>query len=152
MVFKTIPFNHSGTLPKNDILITMKLNFSDVENLINQIDLKSPDFDFVVGISRGGLIPAALLAIKLNKPLATVYIDKQNNVYLDRKDWILGKKVLLIDDICRTGTTLKTMKHFLKKNEVADIKTLTLYCLSQSRFQPDIVVSESNENVSFPWD
>ncbi len=130
----------------------MKLNLSDVENLISQVDLKSLDFDFIVGVSRGGLIPAALIATKLNRPLITTYIDKQNNVYLDRKDWISNKRILLIDDICRTGATLKLMKAFLEKNNVADIRTLTLYCLPQSQFRPDFIFGESNEDIYFPWD
>ena len=130
----------------------MRLKLYDVENLINRVNLENNDFDFVVGISRGGLIPAALLATKLNKPLASTYIDKQNNVYLDRKDWVFNKKVLLVDDICRSGTTLKLMKSFLEKSGVTDIKTLTLYCLPHSQFQPDFVLGKTNENICFPWD
>lgn len=130
----------------------MKLELSDVENLINRVKLNSGDFDFVIGVSRGGLIPAALIATKLDKPLTVVYIDKQNNVYLDRKDWIAGKKVLLVDDICRTGTTLKIVKALLERNGATEIETLALYCLPQSQFRPDIVISESYEDVYFPWD
>ena len=40
--------------------------------------------DFIIGVSRGGLIPAALIATYLNKPLIAAYIDKQDNVYFDR--------------------------------------------------------------------
>jgi hypoxanthine phosphoribosyltransferase len=130
----------------------MKLKLSDVENLIGRINLNGSDFNFVVGISRGGLIPAALIATKLNKPLIAVYVDKQNNVYLDRKNWILGKKILLVDDICRTGATLKMMKSFLEKSGVAAIETLTLYCSPQSQFRPDIIIAESADNIYFPWD
>ena len=38
--------------------------------------------DFVVGISRGGLVPSALIATKLDKPLVAAYIDRQDRVYL----------------------------------------------------------------------
>jgi len=61
--------------------------------------------DFIIGISRGGLIPATLLAAKINKPLIAIYIDKSNEIYFDRLIWINGKKFLWL---MITGLLLKS--------------------------------------------
>ena len=67
---------------------------STVNKLIRDNDF---DFaDFIVGMSRGGLIPAAMIATRLNKPLVAIYIDKKDNIYLDRKDWTEGKNSSLL--------------------------------------------------------
>lgn len=115
----------------------------------NQAELTG--FDLVIGISRGGLIPAALIAAKLDKILLTAYIDRQNNVYFDRVEWIKGKKVLLVDDICRTGFTLSSIKKLLESARPSLLKTFTLFCLNKSTFKPDYTTF-IEEDLEFPWD
>ena len=88
------------------------------------------DIEFVVGISRGGLFPAMVAATTLVKPLTVAYIDKEDNVYFDRTEWIKDKSVLLVDDIVRTGKTM------------GKIKTIPLLCLRQGHFLLDLVGRE----------
>lgn len=107
--------------------------------------------DFVVGVSRGGLIPAALIATRLDKPLVAVYIDRQDRVYLDRKPWFSGKRVLLVDDIVRTGATFEKMLALLKKSGVRSIKTFTLFCLRSARLRPTWTTLISRDQ-KMPWD
>src|SRR3989344_5605417 len=108
------------------------------------------DFDLVIGVSRGGLIPAALIAAKLDKPLIAAYIDRQNKVYLDKAKWIKGKKVLLVDDICRTGLTLSLIKKSAEKAGPGLLKTFTLFCLTKSALKPDYTTF-IEADVKLPW-
>lgn len=114
---------------------------------------KSPlrGVDFVVGVSRGGLIPAALVATRLDKPLVAVYIDRQDRVYLDRKRWLRGKRVLLVDDIVRTGATLERMIGLLKKSGAREVKSFTLFCLRTARVRPTWTTIVSRDQ-KMPWD
>lgn len=107
--------------------------------------------DFVVGVSRGGLIPAALIATRIDKPLVAVYIDQKDRVYLDRKGWLRGKRVLLVDDIVRTGATLGKMVALLKKSGVREIKSFTLFCLRGARVRPTWTTLISRDQ-KMPWD
>ncbi|OGI69688.1 hypothetical protein A3A09_03055 [Candidatus Nomurabacteria bacterium RIFCSPLOWO2_01_FULL_42_20] len=109
------------------------------------------DFDLVIGVSRGGLIPAALIAAKLDKPLIAAYIDRQNKVYLDKPEWIKDKKVLLVDDICRTGLTLSLIKKLAEEASPSLLKTFTLFCLSKSSFKTDYTTIIETD-IKLPWD
>ena len=122
-----------------------------VEEFIKENQAELAEFDLIIGVSRGGLIPAALVAAKLDKKLLAVYIDRQNNVYLDKPEWIKGKKVLLVDDICRTGFTLSSIKKLVESANPSLLKTFSLFCLSKSTFKPDFTTFVEND-LKFPWD
>ena len=76
------------------------------------------DYDFIIGIGRGGLIPATLLAYKLNKKILQFGISTYNDtvqsdsyfIYQDLKLSEIPGKYLVVDDICDTGNTFKIFK------------------------------------------
>lgn len=133
----------------------MKTSFESIQKTINQflskqkMDLKK--IDFVVGVSRGGLIPAALIATAIDKPLVAIYIDRQNKVFLDRGAWIKGKRILLVDDIIRTGLTFKKVLSLLKQHKPKSIKSFTLYKIESAEINPTWTNSVAANNI-MPWD
>lgn len=131
------------------------MKLSEVQKIIEKFikthrELQST-IDFVVGISRGGLIPAALIAARLDKPLVAVYIDRQDRVFLDRGEWIRGKRVLLVDDIVRTGATFSKMQALLKKFRVYKIYGFTLFTLRGAKVRPTWTTVIPRDK-KMPWD
>jgi len=110
------------------------------------------DIEFVVGISRGGLFPAMVAATAIVKPLVVAYIDKQDDVYFDRAEWIKGKKVLLVDDIVRTGKTMDKIKELLMGGGAASVVTLAPYCLETVGHHAPNYGRTIREDIIFPWD
>src|SRR3990167_4686644 len=109
------------------------------------------DIDFVVGMSRGGLIPAALIATEINKPLVAIYINKKDEIFFDREEWIVGKNILFVDDVCRTGSTLELAIKCLKKCSAAKITTLTLFdVLSINKTTSPDIAHRVSEDVKMP--
>jgi adenine/guanine phosphoribosyltransferase-like PRPP-binding protein len=132
------------------------VTYEETAVILNAILKKSgPDLagiEFVVGVSRGGLFPAMVVSTKMIKPLVVAYIDKQDNVYFDRVEWIKNKKVLLVDDIVRTGKTIDKIKELLLKEGASRVVTLAPYYLeSVERHAPDYGLM-SREDIAFPWD
>lgn len=129
---------------------------TQIDNFVESNKKYFEHFDFIVGVSRGGLIPAALIATKLNKPLVTAYIDPNDNIYFDRANWIENKKVLVVDDIIRSGRTLTLLSDYLKRNtNPTSISYYTIYSVRKLRsLNYSIVVTskEVEEDVIFPWD
>lgn len=107
--------------------------------------------DFVIGVSRGGLIPAVLIATALDKPLVAAYIDRQDRVYLDRSTWLRGKRLLLVDDIIRTGNTFKKMHVLLNRSRPKSIVSFTLYCLKDASVFPTWTRRIASD-CAMPWD
>ncbi len=73
--------------------------------------------DIVVGITRGGLLPAIMISHYLGIKMHTIDVRlrdakiKENAKYL-KSEMIKGKKILIIDDINDTGETF----NFINKN------------------------------------
>lgn len=87
----------------------------DVDSLVNQITNSGQFYDYIVGIVRGGTIPAVYLSHRLGIPMRTVswstfHKEQMRESTLDIADDIEdGKKILLIDDIIDSGRTIKEL-------------------------------------------
>jgi hypoxanthine phosphoribosyltransferase len=136
------------------------VSLEDAEKIIDEFVAANKEFlagvDFIVGMSRGGLIPAALLSAQIDKPLIAVYINKQDEIFFDRPDWINGKNVLVVDDVVRSGNTLWLLKKYLENNAAAKtISFFTLFkvkSLADKKFDLPVFSRDTDENVVFPWD
>ena len=85
---------------------------SDLRSIIREMGKKRLRPDYVLGIARGGLIPATLLSHYFDAPLLTAKVslrDHKETMPLDHVAKVLneGKIVLMVDDICDSGDTLK---------------------------------------------
>lgn len=100
---------------------------------IKKLDLKDK-FDLIVGISRGGIVPAAVISSYLGLPLEIIKLnfrdDSQKPKFSDPKllrpidfDYE-NKRILLVDDRSNSGATLETAKKLLSK--ARSIETLVI--------------------------
>ena len=137
-----------------------KVAFGEIEEVIDEFVDKNRDFlekiDFVIGISRGGLVPAALLAAKIDKPLAAAYINKQDEIFFDRGEWIAGKNVLVVDDVIRSGKTLWLVKNHLQDHchprAISFFTLCRVKSLQNKSYNIKLRSQETNEDIIFPWD
>ena len=116
-------------------------SFEDVLERVRTIEIPET-FDLVVAIANGGIIPAALINQRLGCEYQLLKLNlrdaMQNKLYdkpklLEEIDFdFKGKRILLVDDRVKTGTTLEFAKELL--SEALVIKTLAVngiadYCL-----------------------
>lgn len=138
----------------------IRIGFGEVGKNVGEFVEGNKNFlqkiDFVVGMSRGGLAPAALLAAKIDKPLVAAYINKQDEIFFDRASWIESKNILIVDDIIRSGKTLWLLKNHLQVCcRPREISFFALYRVSPLQNESYNIRSFSrgiNEDVIFPWD
>lgn len=106
------------------------VSFLEVKQKLDDLDL--PAIDLVIGIARGGIVPASLVAYKLGCELEFVrlnYRDDDNNPLYAQPIFennipinsYRGKKILLVDDVGVSGKTLNQAKQLF---EGEDLKTL----------------------------
>ena len=67
--------------------------------------------DYIVGLTRGGLVPAVYLSHYLNVPMETLKVSLRDNADTESNFWMSedaynGKNILIVDDINDTGATL----------------------------------------------
>jgi len=98
------------------------------------------DPDLTVAIGTGGFIPARILKTYLKKPILTVGVklyndDNTMDTGPKKVQWIdeverkiRGRKVLLIDEVDDTRTTLAYCLQELLRHEPAEIAVAVLHC------------------------
>jgi xanthine phosphoribosyltransferase len=106
-------------------------SFAEIIEKINKLYFKET-FDLIVAIGQGGIIPASFIQKKLNVELQIIWLNfrnsnhqpkfKQPKLLMPLNFKTKDKKILLVDDVSRTGATLKLAKKKLHKANL--IKTL----------------------------
>jgi hypoxanthine phosphoribosyltransferase len=118
--------------------------------------------DVIVGVTRGGLVPARVLSDLLGAcELATVRVEFYVGVAETRSEPVLkqgvsedvtGKKALLVDDVADSGKSLLFAKEHLQHQGVAEVRVATVYRKPLSALTPDFYEKETRLWVVFPWD
>jgi xanthine phosphoribosyltransferase len=122
---------------------------------------ESGPFETVVCITRGGLVPAAVVARELNvRVIETVCVASYQNYRNEGSLKLLkpvapeivatgGKGVLIVDDLVDTGKTAKVVRELLPAAHFA-----TVYAKPMGRPQVDTFVTEVSQDtwIYFPWD
>lgn len=123
--------------------------------------------DCVVGLARGGLIPAVQLSHLLDVPMVSVNISLRDdrvetNLYEPRTLRQLDKykHVAVIDDISDSGRTMHAVDVILSDNSMygPDLVTYcSLFHKTSSIFCPKVIgetIAEVNNNqwIVFPWE
>ena len=148
----------------------IKLTWKQIDNIIeNFCKNNTKKFDYIIAITRGGLVPATMISHALNIrkvfPLQ-VYETVSDDVNAKKKTPMLGenvnfsfiknKKVLIVDDIIGSGATLSYVNDFLKK---FNPKEMTSFCVifnkanyHEKYLLPDIIGKTVKSWIIFPWE
>ncbi len=127
------------------------LPFQEIADVIRHLAL--PSFDLVVGIGRGGAVPASLIAYKLDCPLVVArfnYRDDDNQPRHDAPVLLMPaavpegvRRVLIVDDVSVTGKTMEAAK---KLFDGYDVTTLVMKGRADHVLFPEI-----RSCVNWPW-
>lgn len=142
------------------------LSWPDIEksclSIYKQMVVNNYVPDSIIGLLRGGVVPARIFADYFGIVLDFFALDvklydkigvrKEEPVirYSFKEDDLNGK-VLVIDDIYDSGTTMKAVLEHLKGK---DITTATLFWKETANTKPDYYaeISKKNEWVVFEWE
>jgi xanthine phosphoribosyltransferase len=118
-------------------------------------------FDAIVAITRGGLVPAAIVARELNvRLIETVCVESYRQYTRQGELRVLkgvaesvtglhGKGVLIVDDLVDTGNTARVVRALLPGAHFA-----TVYAKPLGRPLVDTFITEVSQDtwIYFPWD
>ena len=110
------------------------LTWEEVDNLVDILKQKVldelPEIGSVMGIARGGLIPAVMLSHKLGVPYTN----------------LINPNTLIVDDICDSGVTIR---------DTPGVYTATLHYKKSAIAKPTIYASlllNENQWIQYPWE
>ena len=91
-------------------------------------------FDLIVAVANGGIIPAAMLNQRLNLDMQLLQLYDRPRLLEEIRFEVKGKKILLVEDRVKTGTTLNYARQLLLGAGAAVVKTFAVngnadYCL-----------------------
>jgi xanthine phosphoribosyltransferase len=117
-------------------------------------------FDAIVTVTRGGLVPAAIVARELDvRLIETICISSYNHVRQGELKVLKGvapellekggEGVLIVDDLVDTGKTARVVRERLPNAHFA-----TVYAKPMGRPLVDTFVTEVSQDtwIFFPWD
>lgn len=152
------------------------ITWDEVESLCNvicdKIDKDNIHIERIVGISRGGLIPATLLAKCLGVREVHSFgvrsypddgyesrrhqpVIYQNVIHVGSNFLRDTKSTLIVDDVSDKGNTFKfvTGKIFNAKPKMIDLTwTASLFIKTDTTFKPNWYGKTNNEWIVFPWE
>lgn len=134
---------------------------SDIKAIVAEISRSEWMPDFVVGVKRGGLVPATLISHYMNIPLlvSSCQIRDGKNVVelIEVDDSLKDKRLLIVDDICDEGLTLTKVCQALKDHNINNFKTCSVFFNIRQNFLVDYKARKIDRDrdkywVVFPWE
>lgn len=118
--------------------------------------------EVIVGVSRGGWPPARVLSDLLQNPnLANMRVEFYKDIGVRNKKpritqpvtmEVVGKRVLVVDDVSDTGHSLRVVADHLRRKPVKELRVCTIYMKPQSIFRPDYYARTTRKWIIFPWE
>jgi len=119
--------------------------------------------DCLIGMGRGGLWVVRVLSDYFNNPnvfiIRTKYykgiestkrkLEILQNV---EKKLIVGKKILIVDDVADTGVSMSKVLELIKNKGASKARTAALHYKPWSKIKPDYFVEQTEKWIIYPWE
>lgn len=161
----------SDDIPANAI----KLSWEDVYQLTLQLgdkiaadcNARGQRFDAMVVVPRGSYYPANILArsfgftaTNLLHACITSYDAPGSRTefrtgQMPGREHVVGKDLLIIEEVCDTGHTLRFLVDYLQEQGAGSVKVGTLHykpAQSQTGVVPDWFAAQTNDWIVYPWE
>jgi hypoxanthine phosphoribosyltransferase len=133
--------------------IPVFLSYDQIERMIAVLLDRAAAWqpDLVVGIMRGGLVPATMAATILAKPLAAIRHERATRTVSWQGAPPRGERVLLVDDGCSTGGTMTTVRDALVREGRACLTLAVVHDPEGVPLAPDLS-HPMRALWRFPWE
>ncbi|MCX5765998.1 MAG: phosphoribosyltransferase [Gemmatimonadetes bacterium] len=117
------------------------------------------DPELVVGVATAGVVPAAVISAMLDLPFHSIIVSRRYRaetvretpaVFGSAPPDVRGKKVLIVDETCDSGDTLRLAIAAIVNAGAADVRTAVSF--KTGDFLPDYFALETESEIVLPWD
>lgn len=142
-------------------MVKLKMTWNKYDQAVDKIakHFINTKFDVIIGLTRGGLVPAVHLSHKLGIPmlpfnphLLHANGEERGNIKLPISP-VIVRRILIIDEISDTGKTLSKCTKFFEKRGYISVTTVVYTNKQTTIFKPDFSVFDSQKKwIVFPWE
>ncbi len=153
----------TGIPPVDPEQSTLELSWELFGELCRALALRvTRDYDpeVVVGIAAAGVIPGAVVAAMLRRDFYAIKITRLSGdsgvrarpeILSAAPPQLAGRRVLLVDEICDSGDTMRLALAAVRDVSPAEVRTATSL-VREGGYVPDYYAVETAGTVIFPWD
>jgi len=130
------------------------------EALAEKVRSSKNSFDLVVGIARGGIPVAMVVADRMGLKVDTMTVKSYSGIAERGPIRILskliedinGKRILLVDDLVDQGDTMRGVMRILREKGAKEVKTAVLFKKPWSKTDPDFFLEKTEDWIVFPFE
>lgn len=115
--------------------------------------------ELVVGVATAGVVPGAVVAAILDRPFHSILVSRRYSteriratpaVFGAAPAEVRGKRVLIVDETCDSGDTLRLAIAAITNAGAAEVHTAVSFRTGQ--FEPDFHALHTESSIVLPWD
>jgi hypoxanthine phosphoribosyltransferase len=111
--------------------------------------------EIVLGIAKAGVIPGVVVASILQAEFASMTVTRSEEgaqpvLVAGPPPSIRGRSVLLVDETCDTGSTMKLALSEVRALQPAEVMTAVSF--KTGEYAPDFHAFETDNYIILPWD
>jgi len=115
------------------------------------------DFDpeVVLGIAKAGVMPGVVVASILQREFASMVVTRPSArtepvLVAGPPPTIRGRRVLVVDETCESGSTMKLALSEVRRLQPAEVRTAVSF--KTGPYLPDYHAFETDKFIILPWD
>lgn len=149
-------------MPQNFEVPTWNQIYTISLNVAGKIRSSGYKMDTIIAISRGGWLPARILADLLgSSDLADVKTEFYAGIAETKAEPVLSRsvtadvadrRILVVDEVADTGRSLNLVKNHIAHIGASEVRAATLYHKPCTLPKPDYSEKETSRWVVFPWE
>jgi len=146
-------------LPARDTLEVDWPLFGELSRVLALKVSKVFDPEIVVGVATAGVVPAAAVAAMLDRPFHSIIVSRRYRSATVRETpavlsgapaEVLGRRVLIVDETCREGDTMRLAKAAIVNAGASEVRTAVSF--RTGSYEPDFHALETESMIVLPWD
>ena len=119
---------------------------------------RSYDPEIVVGVATAGVIPGAVVAAILEREFRSILVSRRDHDHVRETPAVLGaapheargKRVLIVDETCDSGATMRLAVAAIVNAGAAEVRTAVSF--KTGSYEPDFHALATESTIVLPWD
>jgi len=121
--------------------------------------VRSYDPELVVGIATAGVVPGAVIAAILDREFHSIVVSRRYQADVVRQTpavfgaaptAIRGKRVLIVDETCDSGETMRLAVSSIVNGGASEVQTAVAFRTGE--YQPHYYALATESTIVLPWD